>query len=83
MLNKSVAKYTYEVAKDGSKIDVLEVKGSKGGALTVSELRDYLNELIAAGYGDYNVEADTQDDSTYSVQDEVLVFNKSKTVTLF
>lgn len=83
MLNKSVAKYTYEEAADGSKIYALEVKGSKGGALTVSELRDYLNELVAAGYGDYDVEADTQDGSTYSVQDEVLVFNKSKTVTLF
>lgn len=83
-MTKSVAKYTYEVAKDGKRVDALEVKGSKDGkALTISELRDFLNEMIAAGYGDYDVEADTQDGDSYSVRDEVLAFDLSKTVRIF
>ena len=82
-MTKSVAKYTYEVAKDGSKVDALELKGSKGKAMTVSELRDFLNELVEAGYGDYDVEADTQDGESYSVRDEVLAFDLSKTVRIF
>lgn len=65
-------------------IDVLEVKGSKGGdELTVTELRDYLNELIANGYGDYCVEADTHNGATYSVCDEILVFNRCKRILIF
>lgn len=35
------------------------------------------------GYGDYDVEADTQDGETYSVRDEVLVFRQSKVVNIF
>lgn len=83
MLNTSVADFTYEVADGGAKSDVLEVKGSKGKALTVAELRDYLNELIACGYGEYAVEADTQDGASYSVRDEALVFGLSKRVVIF
>ncbi len=83
-MTKSVAKYTYEVAKDGSNVYALELKGSKNGkAMTVSELRDFLNELVEAGYGDYDVEADTQDGESYSVRDEVLAFDVSKTVRVF
>lgn len=83
MLNKSVVEFTYEIADDGSRIDVLEVYGSNEKSLTITELRDFLNELIEEGYGDYKVEADTQDGSTYSVKDDVMVFNKSKVVTIF
>lgn len=83
-MTRSVAKYTYEVAKDGSRVDALELKGSKNGkAMTVSELRDFLNELVEAGYGNYDVEADTQDGESYSVRDEVLAFGVSKTVRIF
>lgn len=83
MLNVSIANYTHEVADSGAEADVLEVKGSKGKALSVTELRDYLNELIAGGYGEYGVEADTQDGATYSVHDEVLVYSLSKKVVIF
>ena len=50
--------------------------------MTVTELRDFLNYLIEEGYGDYDVEADTQDGETYSVRDEVLVFRQSKVVNI-
>lgn len=65
----------------GEKIPALKITGEIK-PLTVNELRDFLNYLIEEGYGDYDVEADTQDGDTYSVRDEVLVFRQSKVVNI-
>lgn len=84
MLKKEDAKYTYETTGAGEKVYAKEVSGvSKKSELTVAELRDFLNEMIEAGYGSYSVEADTQDGASYSVRNEVLAFDLSKTVRIF
>lgn len=84
MLNIEEAKYTYEETGTGEKVYAKEVSStSKKSELTVTELRDFLNELIEAGYGDYDVEADTQDGSTYSVRNEVLAYDYSKVIQIF
>lgn len=84
MLRTEETKYSYEETFDGGKVYAKEVSGSsKKSELTVTELRDFLNELIEAGYGDYDVEADTQDGSTYSVRNEVLAYDYSKVVRIF
>lgn len=84
MLKIEEAKYTYEETADGEKVYAKEVSSSsKKSELTVTELRDFLNELINAGYGDYSVEADTQDGATYSVRNEVLAFDYSKVIQIF
>lgn len=55
----------------------------KNPSLSVKELRNFLNELVVAGYGGYSVEADTQDGSSYSVRNEVLAYDLSKVVKIF
>ena len=76
------SKYSYEESELGERIPALKITGEIK-PLTVNELRDFLNYLIEEGYGDYDVEADTQDGDTYSVRDEVLVFRQSKVVNIF
>jgi hypothetical protein len=39
--------------------------------------------MIDAGYGNYSVEAETQDGDSYSVGNVVMVFDVSKTVRIF
>lgn len=83
MLKKETSKWTYETKGD-EKIYANNISGvSEKSELTVAELRDFLNELIDAGYGDYSVEADTQDGSSYSVRNEVLAYDLSKVVKIF
>ena len=83
MLKKEESKYVYETEGD-IKVNANCVSGSSvKSELTVTELRDFLNELIDAGYGNYSVEADTQDGDSYSVRNEVLAFDVSKTVRIF
>lgn len=83
MLKKEASKLTYEMKGD-IKVNANCVScSSVKSELTVSELRDFLNELIDAGYGNYSVEADTQDGDSYSVRNEVLAFDVSKTVRIF
>ena len=83
MLKKEESKYVYEIEGD-IKVNANCVSGSSvKSELTVSELRDFLNELIDAGYGNYSVEADTQDGSSYSVRNEVLAYDLSKVVKIF
>lgn len=83
MLKKEESKCTYEMDGD-VKVNAINISDSSvKSELTVAELRDFLNELIDAGYGDYSVEADTQDGESYSVRDEVLAFDVSKTVRIF
>ena len=84
MLKIEETKYVYETTADGVKAYAKEVSGSSNKEeLTVTELRDFLNDLINAGYGDYSVEADTQDGESYSVRNEVLAFDLSKVVKVF
>jgi len=83
MLKKETSKWTYETKGD-EKIYANNISGvSEKSELTVTELRDFLNEMIEAGYGNYSVEADTQDGSSYSVRNEVLAFDLSKTIRIF
>lgn len=83
MLKKEESKWTYEMDGD-VKVNAINISDSSvKSELTVSELRDFLNELIDAGYGNYSVEADTQDGDSYSVRNEVLAFDVSKTVRIF
>lgn len=82
MLKKEESKWTYEMDGD-VKVNANNISGSSVKSLTVTELRDFLNEMIEAGYGDYSVEADTQDGDSYSVRNEVLAFDVSKTVRIF
>lgn len=82
MLKKEESKWTYEMDGD-VKVNAINISGSSVKFLTVTELRDFLNEMIEAGYGDYSVEADTQDGDSYSVRNEVLAFDVSKTVRIF
>jgi len=84
MLKTEEVKYTYEETGTGEKVYAKEVSdSSKKSELTITELRDFLNELISAGYGNYIVEADTQDGASYSVRNEVLVYDLSKTIKIF
>ena len=84
MLKIEEVKYTYEETDDNVKVYAKEVSdSSKKSELTVTELRDFLNELIDADYGNYIVEADTQDGASYSVRNEVLVYDLSKTIKIF
>lgn len=83
MLKKEESKWTYEMDGD-VKVNAINISDSSvKSELTIAELRDFLNELIDAGYGDYSVEADTQDGESYSVRDEVLAFDVSKTIRIF
>lgn len=83
MLKKEESKWTYEMDGD-VKVNAINISDSSvKSELTVAELRDFLNELIDAGYGNYSVEADTQDGESYSVRDEVLAFDVSKTIRIF
>ena len=83
MLKKEESKYEYEMEGD-IKVNANNISGSSvKSELTVAELRNFLNELTDAGYGDYSVEADTQDGSSYSVRNEVLAYDLSKVVKIF
>ena len=83
MLKKEKSKYEYETEGD-IKVNANLISGtSEKSSMSVKELRDFLNELIDAGYGNYSVEADTQDGDSYSVRNEVLAYDVSKTVRIF
>lgn len=83
MLKKEEEKCTYEMEGD-IKVNANLISGtSEKSSMSVKELRNFLNELVDAGYGDYSVEADTQDGDSYSVRNEVLAYNLSKVVKIF
>lgn len=83
MLKKEESKYEYEMEGD-IKVNANLVSGtSEKSSMSVKELCNFLNELVDAGYGDYSVEADTQDGSSYSVRNEVLAYDLSKVVKIF
>lgn len=83
MLKKEESKYVYETEGD-IKVNANLISGtSEKSSMSVKELRDFLNELIDAGYGDYSVEADTQDGDSYSVRNEVLAYDISKVIKIF
>ena len=83
MLRKEKSNCEYEMTADAVRVYANNISGSSVKSLTVTELRDFLNEMIEAGYGNYSVEADTQDGDSYSVRNEVLAFDVSKTVRIF
>ena len=83
MLKEEKSKWEYEI-EGNVKVNANIISGtSEKRSLSVKELRDFLNELIDAGYGDYSVEADTQDGSSYSVRNEVLAYDLTKVVKIF
>ena len=46
--------------------------------LTVTELRDFLDELIKADFGDYKISASTQDGDSYNITGSVSVHSTNK-----
>lgn len=83
MLKEEKSKWEYEI-EGNVKVNANLISGtSEKRSLSVKELRDFLNELIDAGYGDYSVEADTQDGSSYSVRNEVLAYDISNVIKIF
>ena len=83
MLKKEESKYVYETEGD-IKVNANLISGtSEKSSMSVKELRNFLNELVDAGYGDYSVEADTQDGDSYSVRNVVVAYNLSKVVKIF
>ena len=83
MLKEEKSKWEYEI-EGNVKVNANLISGtSEKRSLSVKELRDFLNELIDAGYGDYSVEADTQDGDSYSVRNEVLAYDLTKVVKIF
>lgn len=83
MLKEEKSKWEYEI-EGNVKVNANIISGtSEKRSLSVKELRDFLNELIDAGYGDYSVEADTQDGSSYSVRNEVLAYDISNVIKIF
>jgi hypothetical protein len=76
------SEFAWEENEFGERLPALEIVGDDK-PLTVTGLRDFLDYLIEEGYGDYDVEADTQDGSSYNVRDEVRVLRMSKIVTIF
>lgn len=83
MLKEEKSKWEYEI-EGNVKVNANLISGtSEKPNLSVKELRNFLNELVVAGYGDYSVEADTQDGSSYSVRNEVLAYDLSKVVKIF
>ena len=83
MLKKEESKYVYETEGDIKVNANLISDTSEKSSMSVKELRNFLNELVDAGYGDYSVEADTQDGDSYSVRNEVLAYDLSKVVKIF
>jgi hypothetical protein len=51
---------------------------TKYDSMTVSQLRDYLDELIKAGYGNWNLSATTQDGASYNINGTLMAYNKIK-----
>jgi hypothetical protein len=83
MLNVTDDKYAYQLDKDGNRVNSLVITSdNKKDNLTITEFRDFLNDLIKEGYGDYSLEASTQDGDTYSVRCEVLAHRISKTIEI-
>lgn len=83
MLKEEKSKYDCEI-KGGKKEYATLISGTfEKSSMSVKELCNFLNELVVAGYGDYSVEADTQDGSSYSVRNEVLAYDLSKVVKIF
>lgn len=76
------SEYSWEENELGKRIPALEAVG-KGKPVTVAELRDFLDDLIEMGCGDFGVEADTQDGSSYDVRDEVRILRLSKMVVIY
>ena len=74
--------FSFEISDSGKRIPALEIVG-KGKPLTVTELRDFLDDLIEEGYGDYKVEGDTDSGASCSIYDEVRVLRRAKTVIIY
>ena len=46
--------------------------------LTITELRNFLDELVKAGFGDYTVSASTQDGGSYDITGSLLAHTNIK-----
>lgn len=46
--------------------------------LTITELRNFLDELVKAGFGDYTISASTQDGSSYDITGSLLAYANIK-----
>ena len=46
--------------------------------LTVMELRNFLDELVKAGFGDYTISASTQDGDSYDITGSLFAYTNIK-----
>ena len=46
--------------------------------LTITELRNFLDELVKAGFGDYTISASTQDGDSYDITGSLLAHTNIK-----
>ena len=46
--------------------------------LTITELRNFLDELVKAGFGDYTISASTQDGDPYDITGSLLAHTNIK-----
>ena len=46
--------------------------------LTITELRNFLDELVKAGFGDYTISASTQDGDSYDITGSLLAHTSIK-----
>lgn len=46
--------------------------------LTITELRNFLDELVKAGFGDYTISASTQDGNSYDITGSLLAHTNIK-----
>ena len=46
--------------------------------LTITELRNFFDELVKAGFGDYTISASTQDGSSYDITGSLLAHTNIK-----
>ena len=46
--------------------------------LTITELRNFLSELVKAGFGDYTISASTQDGDSYDITGSLLAHTNIK-----
>ena len=50
----------------------------KKKCLTIAELRNFLDELVKAGFGDYTISASTQDGDSYDITGSLLAYTNIK-----
>lgn len=62
------------ISKEGE-VTILKIAEGDKGEATIKSFAAFLNKLVEMGYGDLNLTANTQDGSSYSVTNSLLIGN--------